>query len=70
MMKAQNECMQCGEGFVSPKNLERHIDERHLGRESAVIAEVISPPTTYRQHLPYVDEKQIAEAHRSDALHH
>ena len=30
MMKAQNECRHCGEGFVSPKNLERHIDERHL----------------------------------------
>jgi hypothetical protein len=25
MMKAQNECRLCGEGFVSPKNLEKHL---------------------------------------------
>ena len=31
MMKAQNECRHCGEGFVSPKNLERHAEERHGG---------------------------------------
>ena len=29
MMKAQNECRHCGEGFVSPKNLERHVEEKH-----------------------------------------
>ena len=30
MMKAQNECKHCGEGFVSPKNLERHYHEKHF----------------------------------------
>ena len=25
MMKAQNECRLCGEGFVSPKNMDKHV---------------------------------------------
>ena len=33
MMKAQNECRQCGEGFVSHKNLDRHVEEKHLAKK-------------------------------------
>ncbi|KAK2187371.1 hypothetical protein NP493_168g03036 [Ridgeia piscesae] len=29
VMKAQNVCDQCGEGFVSPKNLQQHYSEKH-----------------------------------------
>ena len=69
MMKSQNECAQCGEGFVSPKNLERHVEERHLGvrRPTATMDSEggSTSGTTYRQHLPYVDEKQIQEAERA-----
>ena len=32
MMKSQNACKHCGEGFVSPKNLERHYHEKHFSQ--------------------------------------
>lgn len=32
MMKARNECKHCGEGFVSPMNLEKHYHEKHFSQ--------------------------------------
>ena len=56
---------------MSPKNLERHIEEKHLGMVPQVpdvrtLNTEEKPNQTYRQHLPYVDEKQIAEAQRAE----
>lgn len=68
MMKAQNECRHCGEGFVSPKNLERHVEEKHYHHHhhhhsSPHDGATVTPPSGSRQSLSAVTPGSTGSSH-------
>ncbi len=62
MMKAQNECKHCGEGFVSPKNLERHYHEKHFSQYEKLGGCTVSKPP--QQRLPPVPQQHVETFHQ------